>query len=105
MNTQFKKGIIELCVMKLVSGEDASGIDLIEDLSNRLDVTENTVYPILRRLTKQGYFKTFKKQSGVGAPRKYYTLTPEGEEQLHLYENEWASFLEEVTSILGGQDG
>lgn len=104
MNTQFKKGIIELCVMKLVSNEDASGIDLIEELSNRLDVTENTVYPILRRLTKQGYFKTYKQQSGMGAPRKYYTLTDEGKSQLIVYQDEWASFLEEVTSILGGQD-
>lgn len=104
MNTQFKKGIIELCVMKLVSNEDASGIDLIEELSNRLDVTENTVYPILRRLTKQGYFKTYKQQRGMGAPRKYYTLTDEGKSQLIVYQDEWASFLEEVTSILGGQD-
>jgi PadR family transcriptional regulator PadR len=90
--------------MKLVSDEDASGIDLIEELSSRLDVTENTVYPILRRLTKQGYFNTYKKQSGVGAPRKYYELTDEGKKQLIVYQDEWASFLEEVTSILGGQD-
>lgn len=105
MNTQFKKGIIELCIMKLVSNEDASGIALIEELSSRLDVSENTVYPILRRLTKQGYFTTFKKNIGVGAPRKYYALTDDGKEQLIIYENEWASFLKEVTEILGGYNG
>ncbi len=102
MNTQFKKGIIELCVMKLVNDKDMYGLEVIETISKEIEVNENTIYPILRRLTKQGYFDTYKEAEGVGAPRKYYRLTSEGIERLDESLNEWTQFLTRVTRILGG---
>lgn len=102
MNAQFKKGIIELCVLKVISGKDMYGFEVIETLSKELDVNENTVYPILRRLTKQGYFDTYKKVVSIGAPRKYYHLTSDGEKQLLQFEQDWMDFLSSVTRILGG---
>lgn len=102
MNTQFKKGIIELCVLKIVSRKDMYGFEVIETISKEIEVNENTIYPILRRLTKQGYFETYKKVVQVGAPRKYYKLTDTGVEQLAEYEQEWGDFLASVTRILGG---
>ena len=53
MNSQFKRGIIEMCVLKMISREDMYGFQLIETISQEVEVNENTVYPILRRLTKQ----------------------------------------------------
>jgi PadR family transcriptional regulator PadR len=102
MNTQFKKGIIELCVLKIVSRKDMYGFEVIENISKEIEVNENTIYPILRRLTKQEYFETYKESMSIGAPRKYYRLTGLGNERLSAAELEWTSFLESVSRVLGG---
>lgn len=104
MNTQFKKGIIELCILKIVSHKDMYGFEIIEQLSDLLDVNENTIYPILRRLTEQELFETYTKETTLGAPRKYYTLTQKGNETLVEYINEWESFIENVMRILKGEN-
>lgn len=102
MNSQFKRGIIEMCVLKMISREDMYGFQLIETISKEVEVNENTVYPILRRLTKQGLFDTYSKSMSIGAPRKYYTLTDEGTLKLGKYEDEFKKFLDGVYRILGG---
>jgi len=102
MNTQFKKGIIELCVLKIVSTKDMYGFEVIENISKEIEVNENTIYPILRRLTKQEYFETYKEVVSIGAPRKYYRLTPLGKQKLGEAEQEWTEFLGSVMRILGG---
>lgn len=103
MNTQFKKGIIELCVLKLVSQKDMYGFEVIESISKEIEVNENTIYPILRRLTNQEYFETYKESMSIGAPRKYYKLTNKGKDHLTASEQEWTSFLESVSRVLGGK--
>ena len=85
MNSQFKRGIIEMCVMKIISRKDMYGFELIENISQEIEVNENTIYPILRRLTKQGLFDTYTESMSIGAPRKYYKLTEHGTEKLQEY--------------------
>ncbi len=102
MNTQFKKGIIELCVLKIVSRKDMYSFEVIENISKEIEVNENTIYPILRRLTKQDFFETYTESMSIGAPRKYYKITDSGLEHLQDAENEWTSFLKSVSRILGG---
>lgn len=103
MNSQFKRGIIELCVLKVVSKKEQSSFEVIEILRNKIDVNENTIYPILRRLTKYNYFETYTKSSSIGAPRKYYKITELGLKKLKEFEKEWKHFLNNVLSILGGE--
>ena len=102
MNPQFKKGVVEMCVLKLISLKDMYGFEVIETISKEIDVNENTVYPILRRLTKAEYFTTYAEQASVGAPRKYYQITEEGTERLQVYEDEFGKFIKSVNRILGG---
>jgi len=102
MNSQFKKGIIEMCVMSLISEKDMYGFEVIETLAKEIDVNENTVYPILRRLTVQGFFSTYLSSTGIAAPRKYYKITATGSEKVKEYQEEWSSFLKAVFNILGG---
>lgn len=103
MNSQFKKGIIEMCVLKMISNKDMYGFELIQSISKEIEVNENTLYPILRRLTKQGLFDTYSETiAGVGAPRKYYTLTDLGEQKLEEQRTEWQKFIDSVHRILGG---
>jgi|SRR5690554_1058641 len=102
MNSQFKRGIIELCVLKIISEKEQSSFEVIESLGTKIDVNENTIYPILRRLTKNNYFETYTKSSPIGAPRKYYKITSLGLKKLKEFEKEWKHFLNNVLTILGG---
>ena len=102
MNAQFKRGIVELCVLSELVQEDMYGYSIISNISEHIDVNENTVYPILRRLTKQGLFDTYTETMSIGAPRKYYKITGEGTEKLNEYESEWKKFIDSVYRILGG---
>ena len=102
MNSQFKKGVVEMCVLKLIHDKEMSSFEVVETISKEIEVNENTIYPILRRLTKQEYFNTYKENMSVGAPRKYYKITNEGKEQLQMYEVEWGNFIRSVSRLLGG---
>lgn len=102
MNTQFKKGILEMCILSVISEKDMYGFEVIEKLSSEIDVNENTVYPILRRLTTQGLFTTYMETTNIGAPRKYYQITKAGSEKLNAYSTEWKTFLKGVFKLLGG---
>ncbi|MBN2604269.1 MAG: PadR family transcriptional regulator [Bacilli bacterium] len=103
MNSQFKRGVIEMCVLKMISRKDMYGFEVIETISKEIDVNENTVYPILRRLTQQKLFETYTESMSIGAPRKYYTITDLGNEKMREYEKEWVTFLDGVYRILGGK--
>ena len=92
-----------MCVLSVISKNDMYGFEIIEKLADAIDVNENTVYPILRRLTLRGYFDTYEKQTNIGAPRKYYRLTPSGRMKLETYEKDWSNFLSGVYLILGGK--
>ena len=102
MNTQFKKGIVEMCILSVIKQKDMYGFEVIDLLSREIEVNENTVYPILRRLTGQGLFETYEKTTNIGAPRKYYRITKVGLEKYQDYEKEWKTFLDGVYKLLGG---
>ena len=100
MNAQFKRGIIELCVLSELVQEDMYGYMIINNISKHLDVNENTIYPILRRLTKEGYFTTYLQESNVGAPRKYYKITDKGFKAYMELRESWDHFIGGVYEIL-----
>lgn len=100
MNAQFKRGIVELCVLSELVQEDLYGYAIISAISEHLDVNENTIYPILRRLTKEGYFTTYLKESNVGAARKYYKVTEKGFTYYLELRESWDQFIGGVYAIL-----
>lgn len=101
MNAQFKKGVVEMCIIKLISLRDMYGLEVIEGISKEIDVNENTVYPILRRLTVQGYFTTYKEKNVSGPDRKYYQVTEKGQEYLSMMLLEYREFTSKVERIIG----
>jgi PadR family transcriptional regulator PadR len=103
LNTQFKKGILDLCILKVVKDKEMYGFEIIDKLSHILDINENTIYPILRRLTEQKLFETYTKDSPLGAQRKYYKITLEGEKKLALFTEDWDAFIKNVNYILKGE--
>jgi len=100
MNAQFKRGIIELCVLSVLVEKDSYGYEIISKLSEHLDVGENTIYPILRRLTSDDYFKTYLEESSEGAPRKYYQMTKKGFIYYLSLREEWDAFIGGVYHVI-----
>lgn len=100
MGTQFKKGILELCILSIVKGRDCYGYELVEEISKKIDVAEGTIYPILRRLTVEKYFETYLKESSEGPPRKYYRITALGREAQAQMISQWKEFNKNVNSLL-----
>lgn len=100
INTQFKKGVLELLVMLIVEDNDKYGYELVEEVSKIVNVNEGTIYPILKRLTNERYFETYLKESNEGPPRKYYHLTVLGKERKDELLKEWLKFNDSVNKFI-----
>ncbi len=100
MNTQFKKGVLELIVLESVRQKDRYGYELVEEVSKVVDVKEGTIYPLLKRLTNEKYFETYLRESTEGPPRKYYHITAAGILHLDLLEADWDEFQTKVCNFL-----
>lgn len=105
MNTQFRKGVLEICVLALISKKDMYGYEIVQNISKVINVNEGTIYPILRRLTKDGYFEAYILESSEGPARKYYKITVTGKEYLNKMINEWNDFVNAVSLILNDEGG
>lgn len=103
MNSQFKKGVVEMCVLSLVRQKDRYGYELIEAISKEVKISEGTIYPILRRLTQEEYFETYLMESESGPPRKYYKITKKGVKASDQLNDEWFDFIEKVKKLMRGE--
>lgn len=102
MNIQFKKGVLELCVLAVLENKECYGYELVSELSKTIVISEGTIYPLLRRLKKDGYVTTYLQESTEGPPRKYYSLTQEGRNVKDELSMEWDRFIDGVNSIVKG---
>jgi PadR family transcriptional regulator PadR len=100
MNIQFKKGVLELCVLSLLAHGDRYGYELASSLSETIDISDGTIYPILRRLKSDGYVTTYLRESNEGPPRKYYKLTATGDKERTLLCSQWKSFVKSVENLM-----
>lgn len=100
MNVQFKKGVLELCVLVLAAEKDRYGYELVNSISQKIAIAEGTVYPLLRRLTLEGYFTTYLVESTEGPPRKYYQLSAIGRSYMEALITEWHTFTTAVNEII-----
>jgi len=78
--TQVRKGLLELCILNALAGEERYGYDLVKTMVDvpGLGVTEGTIYPLLSRLRVAGLISSRLEESNSGPARKYYALTKEG---------------------------
>lgn len=100
MNTQLKKGVLELCVLSMLSEKDCYGYELVSEISKNIAISDGTIYPILRRLSNEGYFESYLQESQEGPPRKYYRLTQLGRDTKDKLLIEWISFVKGVNNIV-----
>lgn len=102
MNIQLKKGILELCVLAVLDKKDCYGYELVNEISQNIEISEGTIYPILRRLNQEGYFITYLQESQEGPPRKYYKLTDLGKSTKEELIREWDDLVKGVSNIVKG---
>ena len=79
MNAQFKKGVLEMCVLSLLAQGEKYGYELTEAISQKMTVAAGTLYLILKRLKDDGDVDTYLVESAEGPARKYYRLTEKGQ--------------------------
>jgi PadR family transcriptional regulator PadR len=102
VQVQLKKGVLELCVLALLSRADAYGYEIASRLAKGIEMGEGTVYPLMRRMQADGLVETYLVESPAGPSRKYYRLTGAGRAGLAAQTAEWTTFSSAVNAILGG---
>ena len=102
MRAQLKKGTLELCVLSLLTKADMYGYELVEAISTGIQISEGSIYPLLKRIKDEGYVTTYLQESQEGPPRKYYSITALGRESLESLESQWRELVKGVNKIIGG---
>jgi PadR family transcriptional regulator PadR len=98
---QLKKGVLELCVLALLSKGDNYAYEIAGRLADGIGMGEGTIYPLMRRMQSDGLVKTYLVESASGPPRKYYKLTAAGRSAFESQKSEWTQFETAVRKILG----
>ena len=98
--SQMRKGILEYCILSIIDKQEVYTSDILEALRQAdLLVVEGTLYPLLSRLKNNGLLKYRWQESTDGPPRKYFTLTDEGQEMLAALNQEWSIVSNAITKI------
>ncbi len=101
--TNVRKGVLEYCVLALLSDTDRYGLDLAAELSARgLVASEGSLYPLLARMKESGLVTTRWEAPEVGRPRKYYTLTDSGQDALGVFRTVWERMSADISEVIGG---
>jgi PadR family transcriptional regulator, regulatory protein PadR len=87
-------------VLVLLDKKDRYGYELVQKISDQIEISEGSVYPLLRRLTKEEYFTTYLQESSEGPSRKYYKLTDKGRIYLKELIAEWNEFTNGVNTLI-----
>ncbi len=99
---QFKKGVLDLCILACLSRKDCYGFELVSEVSRGVAMSEGTVYPLLKRLKDEGLVETYLAESREGPPRKYHKLTGAGQARYEETLCEWNGFVRAVDGIVQG---
>lgn len=88
MDIQMKRGLLDVCVLAAIQGEDSYGYQIIKDIKPYVDVSESTLYPILRRL-EEGRLLAVRSVEHNGRLRKYYHITDAGKARIEDFKEDW----------------
>jgi PadR family transcriptional regulator PadR len=102
--TQILKGLLEGCILNIVSKNETYGYEICEKLIEFgfKDISEGSVYPILIRLEKKKLLYSIMKKSPLGPMRKYYYLTEDGMEELKEFISSWGEIKRNIDNVLEG---
>lgn len=92
MDIQMKRGLLDVCVLAAIQHEESYGYQIIKDVKPYVDISESTLYPILRRL-ESTHFLTVRTAEHNGRLRKYYQITPMGRARIDEFKEEWKEMI------------
>ncbi|MBR6493259.1 MAG: PadR family transcriptional regulator [Paludibacteraceae bacterium] len=98
--SQMRKGILEYCILSIINRQEVYTSDILDALRQAdLLVVEGTLYPLLSRLKNNGLLKYRWQESTDGPPRKYFTLTEDGQQMLESLDDEWSTISKAINKI------
>ncbi len=103
MAFQIGSALLDACVLAAVGRRDVYGYELTAQMKSVIDVSESTLYPVLRRLQKEAFVTTYDSPIN-GRNRRYYAITEEGRRQLEAYRADWESDRSGIDSTLKGDE-
>ena len=104
MQVQLKKGVMDMLVLALLTQNDRYGYEIVSTISEYIEISEGTIYPLFNRLKKEKYVETYLKESSTGPSRKYYHITNEGRAAYNKMRQEWDEFSGVINMLLKGVD-
>ena len=103
MDIQLKRGLLDVCVLAAIRNEDSYGYQIIKDMKPYLDLSESTLYTILKRL-EAGQMLTVRMVEHQGRLRKYYHITQLGIERIDEFKEDWKD-IEAIYRFITREDG
>lgn len=101
MDVQLKRGLLEICVLTAIKKEDSYGYRIIKDISPYIEISESTLYPILKRLEASGFITIYSVEHNSRL-RKYYRITPGGDKRISEFLDEWNNVMKAYSYIKEG---
>ena len=100
MDIQIKRGLLDVCVLAVLRDGESYGYRIIKDISPHVEISESTLYPILRRLEAAGFIAVRNAEHN-GRLRKYYSITDEGMKKLDAFTDEWKEIISIYKFVTG----
>ena len=101
MDVQMKRGLLDVCILAAIQDQDSYGYQIIKDVKPYIDLSESTLYPILRRLESASLL-TVRSEEYNGRLRKYYRITEQGKQRIEEFKREWTEVLSVYQFIVKG---
>lgn len=89
-----------MVVLSKIADHDRYGYDIYQDISHNMAISESTIYPILRKITKEGLCETYLRESTEGPPRKYFRISFKGKKRLDELQKDWNKFQRVVNKMI-----
>lgn len=107
ISSQMLKGILEGCILKVISEKETYGYEIAETLRDYgfSDIVEGTIYPLLLRLEKNGLITAEYRKSPIGPKRKYFSISPAGMEEMEQFFSGWTELSTAIHKLFGNEVG
>ena len=103
MDMQLKRGLLDVCVLTAIKNEDSYGYKIIKDMKPFVEISESTLYPILRRL-EAAELLTVSSAEHNGRLRKYYRITDAGRRRIETFKEEWGEIMSIYRFVTKGDE-
>ena len=103
MDIQLKRGLLDVCVLAAIKNEDSYGYKIIKDMKPYIELSESTLYTILKRLESANMLTVWSAEHG-GRLRKYYRITDIGRKRIEEFKNEWKEIVS-IYNFVAKEDG